>query len=210
MIVIFYAANALVMPPAMFFMWNFYKLRGKEIDFSKLFISITIISVTAVITSLQFIFPGILTALDRNTNALLSGEFWRLISPLFVQPMGVWQCLFNGIFFVSFLPLAEHFYGRSVILIYFISGLAGQLVNYYWEKGRGGSSTALYGVIGALFMHILLNRKDFPHGYIFLSLAGFSGAIILCFFEDGHAPSLLVGGVVAAACNRNKPLNPIK
>jgi hypothetical protein len=198
-----YIANGLIMPPAMFFMYNFYKLRGKEINFKKLPISISIISITAVVTSLQFLFPEIITALDRNKEALLSGELWRLITPLFIQPMGIGQCLFNGIFFIAFLPIAEHFYGRSLIIIYFGAGLAGQLFNYYWEKGGGGSSTAIYGVIGSLYMYLLLNRRSFPQGYIFLPVAGFLGAIVLCFFEDGHAPSLLVGGVLSLVFKRD-------
>jgi len=201
--ILFYIANGLVMPPAMFFVFNFYKLRGKKINYNRLSLSLVIISLTAVVTSLQFIFPEIITALDRNEDALLSGEIWRLITPLFVQPMGIWQCLFNGIFFIAFLPIAEHFYGRRLILLYFGSGLAGQIVNYYWNKGGGGSSTAIYGVIGSLFMYIILNRKTFPPGYIFLPIAGFLGATVLCFFEDGHAPALLVGGVLSFALQQN-------
>ncbi|THU38308.1 rhomboid family intramembrane serine protease [Niastella caeni] len=197
--ILFYIANGFVMPPAMFFMYNFYKFRGREINFTKLPISIIIISFTAVITSLQFVFPEIITALERNKEALLSGEIWRLITPLFIQPMGLWQCLFNGIFIIVFLPLAEHFYGRYLIIIYLGAGLAGQIVNYYWSaKISGGSSTAIYGVIGSLFMYILLNRKAFPTGYIFLPIAGFLGAIVLCFFKDGHAPALLVGGALSS------------
>jgi Rhomboid family len=201
---LFYIANGLVMPPAMFFMYNFYKLRGKEINFKKLTVSIIIISVTALITSLQFIFPEIVTALERNKAALLSGEVWRLITPLFIQPMGLTQCLYNGVFFISFLPIAEYLFGRSLIVIYFGAGLAGQIVNYYWEKGRGGSSTAIYGVIGSLFAYILLNRKLFSQGYIFLPIAGFLGATTLCFFQDGHASSLLVGGVISLAFMRDE------
>jgi membrane associated rhomboid family serine protease len=90
------------------------------------------------------------------------------------------------------------------LIIYFGAGLAGQLFIYYWEKGGGGSSTAIYGVIGSLYMYLLLNRKSFPQGYIFLPLAGFLGAIVLCFFEDGHAPSLLVGGVLSFVFKRNE------
>ena len=187
------------MPPAMFFMYNFYKLKGNEINYYKLSISIGIIALTVLVTSLQFLFPEIIVAIERNEDALLSGEVWRLITPLFIQPQGLWQCLFNGIFFISFLPIAEHFYGRRVLIIYFGSGLAGQIVNYYWNRGGGGSSTALYGVIGSLFVYILLNRKTFPQGYALLSIAGFVGAIILCFFKDGHAPALLVGGGLSLA-----------
>ena len=192
----------------MFFMWNYYKFHGKEINFKKLSISITLLSLTVVVTTLQFIYPAIIPALDRNKEALLAGELWRLITPLFIQPMGLWQCLFNGIFFLAFVPIAEHVYGRKLILIYFITGIAGQLVNFYWNKGAGGgSSTALYGVIGSLFAYILLNRKAFPTGYVLIPLAGFAGAVVLCFFRDGHAYSVLVGGVMAITF-KGQPLIP--
>jgi hypothetical protein len=204
MTVIFYVANALIMPPAMFFIGNYYKLRGKEINFRKLPVSTSIILVTVVVTSLQFIFPEIIPALDRNKDALLSGELWRLITPLFIQPIGLWQCLFNGIFFIAFLPAAEHFYGRRLILIYFGAGLAGQLFNYYWNKSGGGSSTAIYGVMGSLYMYLLLHRSSFPKGYVLLSAAGFLGAIVLCFFEDGHAPSLLIGATLSFTLQKNE------
>ncbi len=202
MSIIFYIANGMVMPPAAFFASNFYKYKGNEIKFKKLWISIGLLTVTVVVTSLQFVFPEIITALDRNRPALLSGEVWRLITPLFIQPMGIWQCVFNGFFFILFVPVAEHLYGRSLMLIYFGTGIVGQLMNFYWETtpgglstGRGGSSTALYGVMGSLFMYIVINRKNFPKGYILIPLAGFLGATSLVFFEDGHAPSLLAGGM---------------
>jgi membrane associated rhomboid family serine protease len=203
MSVLFYLANALVMPPVMFFSVNFYKFNGREIEFRRLWISIGIFSLTAAVTSLQFVFPEIIPALSRNGQAVLSGEVWRLITPLFIQPMGVWQCLFNGVFFIAFLPIAEHLYGRSLLLIYFGAGIVGQMANSYWATtpgglttSGGGSSTALYGVMGSLMMFILLNRKTFPKGYLLLPIASFFGAVVLVFFEDGHAPSLLAGGLL--------------
>lgn len=201
--IIFYVANGLVMPPAIHFAWNFYKFKGGEIQFKRLWISMGILSLTVIVTSLQFIFPGIITALDRNRHALMSGEMWRLITPLFIQPMGIWQCAFNAFFFISFVPIAEHLYGRSVMLIYFVTGIIGQMVNFYWETtpgglstSGGGSSTALFGVMGSLAMYIMINRKLFPKGYILIPIAVFLGATVLVFFEDGHAPSLLAGGIL--------------
>jgi hypothetical protein len=203
MSVLFYLANGLVLPPAMFFAYNFYKFKGNEINFRRLWISISILSFTVIVTSLQFVFPAIIPALDRNGDALLSGEVWRLITPLFIQPMGPWQCVLNGLFFLSFVPIAEHLYGRGLMLIYFGTGIIGQMVNFYWETtpgglstSGGGSSTALYGVMGSLFMYILIHRKTFPKGYILIPIAGFLGASVLVFFEDGHAPSLLMGGML--------------
>jgi hypothetical protein len=193
----------MVMPPAMFFAWNFYKFKGNEIKFNRLWISIGILALTVVVTSFQFVFPGIIIALDRNLHALLSGELWRLITPLFIQPMGIWQCVFNGVFFISFVPIAEHLYGRSVMFIYFGAGIIGQMVNFYWQTtpgglstSGGGSSTALYGVIGSLVMYIMINRNIFPKGYILIPIAVFLGATVLVFFEDGHAPALLIGGML--------------
>jgi hypothetical protein len=201
--IIFYIANGLVMPPAMFFAINFYKFKGSEIKFKQLKISICILAVTVLVTSLQFVFPEIIIAFERNRHALLAGEVWRLITPLFVQPMGIFQCMFNGLFFVAFVPTAEHLYGRSLLFIYFGTGLIGQICNYYWETtpgglrtGTGGSSTALFGAIGSLLMYIVLSRKVFPKGYILIPIAGFLGAVVLVFFEDAHASSLLVGGAL--------------
>ncbi len=207
--IIYYIANGLVLPPAMFFAYNFYKFRGSEIQYRKLWISITLISLTVVITSLKFVFPEIIGALERNKEALLAGEVWRLVSPLFIQPLGLWQCLFNGLFFIMFLPVGEYLYGRSILLIYFGAGLTGQLVNIYWNAVlRGGSSTALYGLMGALFMYILLNRTSFPRAYILIPIAGLIGATVLCFFKDGHAPSLLLGAVLGLALRRKTRVIP--
>ena len=136
--ILFYIVNGFVIPPCMFFSGNFYRYKGKEIKFGDLWISVSLLSLTTIVTSLQFFFPEIIAALDRNRQALLSGEVWRLISPLFIQPMGIWQCVFNGLFFVSFVPIAEHLYGRSVLLIYFATGIVGQMVNFYWETTPGG------------------------------------------------------------------------
>jgi membrane associated rhomboid family serine protease len=194
---LFYIVNALVLPPAFSFAGNFYRYRGKQINYRQLPVSKIIIGVTALVTVLQFIFPVIVGALDRNKEALLSGEVWRLITPLFVQPLGIWQCVFNGVFLLMFMPVAEHFYGRRLILIYFTAGIAGQIANFYWNKGGGGSSTAIYGVMGALSVYVLLNLRSFPKGYILLGIAPLVGAIALYFYSDGHASGLLVGAVVA-------------
>ena len=201
--IIFYIANALTLPPAMHFAWHFYKNKGKEIRFGRLHIAIIVLAITTVVTSLQFVFPEIIPVLNRDRHALLAGEWWRLITPLFIQPMGIWQCLFNGLFFLAFVPIAEHLYGRGLLLIYFGAALVGQIVIVYWETtpgglatSGGGSSGALYAVVGALYMYVLINRARFPRGYIFIPLAGFLGATILIFFEDGHAPSLLMGALV--------------
>ncbi len=208
--IIFYLVNGLVIPPAMFFVGNFYKYKREEIKFKKLWISISLLLLTTIVTSLQFIFPEIVSALTRDRQAILSGEAWRLVTPLFIQPMGIAQCVFNGLFFISFVPIAERFYGRSILLIYFATGIVGQIVNLYWETtpgglstSKGGSSTALFGIAGSLMMYILFNQRVFPKGYVLIPLAVLLGATILVFYEDGHAPALLFGAMLGLLLRRN-------
>ena len=208
--ILFYVVNGLVIPPAMFFVGNFYKFKSTELKLRELKISMTLLFLTALVTGFQFIFPELISALDRNGQALLSGEVWRLITPLFIQPTGIGQCIFNGLFFIAFVPVAERLYGRSVLLIYFATGIVGQIVNFYWETspgglsaGKGGSSTALFGVAGSLMMYILFNQKTFPKGYVLIPLAVLPGATILVFYEDGHAPALLFGAMLGLLLRRN-------
>jgi hypothetical protein len=201
---LFFIVNGLVMPPAISFAYNYYKFHGKEISYSALWISMSLLAITATVSTLQFIFPEIIPALNRNGDALRAGEYWRLMTPLFIQPAGIWHCVINAVLFCFFIPIAEHFYGRGLLLIYFGAGLVGQLAILYWDTTPGGipttgggSSPGIYGTMGALFTYILLKRATFPKGYIWLSIAGFLGAAILISYEDGHAPSLLAGGVLA-------------
>src|SRR5690606_18232974 len=208
---LFYLANALVMPPAMYFAWNYYRYNGKQIRFGRLWISMILLLITVVVTGLQFPYPEIIPALNRDPQALSSGEWWRIITSLFIQPAGIWQCIFNALFFISFVPLAEHLYGRGLILIYFVGSLIGQMVILYWEttpgglgSAGGGSSTALYAVMGALFMYIMMNRRIFPRAYILIPVAGLVGATALLFFEDGHAPLLANGWNFRTTATRNQ------
>jgi len=208
---LFYIANGLVMPPAMSFAYNYYKFHGREIHYRGLWISITLLSVTVIVSTLQFIFPGIIPALDRRGDVLWAGEYWRLITPLFIQPWGIWHCVINLVFFCFFVPIAEHFYGRGLLLIYLGGSFMVALAGLYWDttpgglpSAGGGSSSGIYSTMGALFTYILLRRATFPKGYIWLSIAGFTGAIILIFFEDGHAPSLLFGGLTGFLLHRSR------
>ena len=111
--------------------------------------SITIIAVTALITGLQFLVPEVLPALRRDLDGLRAGQWWRLVTPMFVQPDGIGQVLSNALFLLMFLPLAEKLYGRGVLVLYFTAGILVQIERYTWEPSGGGSSGAAFGVMEA-------------------------------------------------------------
>jgi rhomboid protease GluP len=175
-----------------------YKHRWKHLKARPLVASVLIVSLTILMFALQVAYPELLEAFRLDTDALRTGEWWRLVTPLFVQPYGVFQFLFNMLFLVVFLPMAERLYGARIWFLYLVPGVVGQLVNCAWRPGGGGSSTAVFGVMGAILMYVLLHRKSAPRQYPVFAIVGLCGAVVMCFTRDGHGPGLLTGALLAA------------
>ncbi len=163
------------------------------------FLGIALFIVTALVTTLQFVVPGVLSALQRDADRVAAGEVWRVVTPLFVQPAGLGQALPNAFFLIAFLPLAERVYGWGMLAVYFAAGIAGQLSNYAWGMGGGGSSTAAFGVMGGLFVYVLRQRGRLSAPYPAIAVLGLAAGLVLAVFRDSHGVGLLTGAVVALA-----------
>src|SRR6185503_6165874 len=48
----------------------------------------------AIPSVLQFLVPGVLSLFERNYGLFISGDWWRLITPLFVQDGGISGTIF--------------------------------------------------------------------------------------------------------------------
>lgn len=161
-------------------------------------VSVLIIGVTAAISGLQFVYPELLAALNRDPDAIRAGELWRFLTALFVQPGGIGQCMANGFLILAFLPAAERLYGRNVAAVYFAAGLVGQTVNYLWASGTGGSSTAIFGVMGALLVYIVRRRKELLLPFVCIASVGLLSSVVMLMSHDGHGVGLVVGATVAS------------
>ena len=161
--------------------------------------SLALISVTVLITSLQFLFPEILEALRRNGPALRSGEWWRMVTPLFVQADGWVQCVVNGIAALIFLPLGEKLYGKKMLAFYFIPGVVGEIVAYTRHSHGAGSSLGICGVIGGIFAFTWIHCAEQPRFTVVLAIAGLCAAVVLSFCLDFHGPPILAGALLAVA-----------
>jgi rhomboid protease GluP len=194
--------NGFIVISSMVCMGHLYRYRRQDLDPRLPVLSIVIIGTTALITGLQFVYPEVLPALTRSEEALKAGEWWRVVTPLFVQPAGWTQCVFNAMFLLAFLPLGEKLYGRSILALYFIPGVLCQFFNYAWNpEGGGGSSTAIFGVMGALLVYVCRQRKHLPPQYFPIAISGLCAAGMLSVVRDGHGPALLVGALVAMMLN---------
>ena len=192
-------SNGVTISASMFCMAHLYRFHWRGAKPRTLIASSVIIAVTFLVTALQFAYPEIVAAFRRNPEALRAGQWWRLVTPLFVQPYGWGQVLFNGIFLLVFLPLAERLYGNWLWFLYFAPGILGQIVNYWWQPNGGGSSTGAFGVMGSLLIHVIRVRRDMPKLHTFLAIAGVCGALGMCAIKDGHGPPLLLGAALALA-----------
>lgn len=187
-----------------------YKYRWQHLKARPLVASTLIITLTILMFGLQLAYPEVLHALQRDIDGLKAGEWWRLVTPLFVQSQGVFQFLFNMMFIVVLLPMAERIYGAMIWFLYLMPGAVGQLVNYAWiPNGGGGSSTAVFGVMGSVLVYVLWYRKSAPKQYPIFAILGILGAVVMIFTHDGHGPGLLTGAALAALiCWLSPPEQP--
>jgi rhomboid protease GluP len=96
---------------------------------------------------------------------ILSGEWWRLVSSLFIH-FGISHIFFNMLALVVGGLIVERLYGSPRFLaLYFFSGLVGGLNSMLWHVGLmngAGASGAIMGVFAALLAYAIRYRKSLP------------------------------------------------
>ncbi len=93
----------------------------------------------------------------RQSIAILAGEWWRLVMPMFLHA-GLLHLGMNSLFFVDIGPQVERIYGSArYLFIYVSTGICSFVVSTVWNlqvyHGYGvgiGASGALAGLIGVL------------------------------------------------------------
>ncbi|WP_052489134.1 rhomboid family intramembrane serine protease [Streptomyces sp. 150FB] len=157
---------------------------------------------TALIGLAQLLHPAILDTLQRDPDALHSGQYWRLITPILVQGAGWWQYGFNLVGSLVIGVSLEPYWGRMRwLLVYLAAGLAGVLGAYHWEPhGTGsGSSDAVAGLIGALMVAIWYGyRPRFP-AYLY---AAYFMAYLAVLDLTSLIPAMVVGSVSLSVSGR--------
>lgn len=109
--------------------------------------------------------PEDITKWGGNTKELVvSGEWWRLLSNLFVH-IGIWSLLVNlfGLYFIGIM--VESILGRIKFLIaYLCCGILGSLASLYFAgegvtAGASGAIAGMYGVFIAFATTNYINKK---------------------------------------------------
>ena len=131
-------------------------------------VTYTLLGVTVSVFVLQLLSEMILgvdypAMLGLKVNYLIvSGELWRLITPMFLHG-SILHIGFNMYALYIIGPGLERHYGRGRFLVlYFLAGFAGNVVSFLFSDAPSlGSSTAIFGLIGAQGVFFYRNRDIF-------------------------------------------------
>ena len=99
------------------------------------------------------------------TPAILDGEYWRLLTGMFLH-FGAVHLIMNMVCLISIGDMLETMAGPvRYLVIFLLGGLAGNLVSMAWDMHTlryavsAGASGAVFAVIGALFVYMLRTKS---------------------------------------------------
>ena len=160
---------------------------------------------------------GIQLAWGANFGpATQDGQWWRLGSALFLHfgalhlAMNMWALWDGG-------QLVERMYGPyRFAALYFVSGLAGNLLSLVAHGGQavsGGASGAIFGVYGALLIFLWSERRNLhprEFRWLFWGAAGFAAAtIVFGLLITGIDNAAHIGGFLAGMLSSVMLLRPL-
>jgi membrane associated rhomboid family serine protease len=141
--------------------------------------------------------PKLVTAWQRAPQGL-HGQWWRIVTALFVQDGGIVGTLSNLLFLAVVGTIAERVLTpRRWLVQYFGVGIAAELIGYAWQPNGAGNSIAICGLAGAVA--IAIARGD-TRGE---PVAGRAVVLWSCVAAAAAAPAfsavIVMGGCAVAA-----------
>ena len=146
----------------------------------------------------------------------ISGEWWRLLSSMFVH-IGIIHIALNMWCLWNLGALAERVYGRvTYAAVYLTTGLAASLASVAWHPATisAGASGAIFGITGALIASFKLGTFSLPDSVIqpiYRSVLAFAGYNLFFGMISGitdnaaHIGGLVCGLILGAVLARVAP-----
>lgn len=129
--------------------------------FSLLGVSILVFLLQLVTQSLLG-FDLILAVGMKENSLIAAGQLWRLVTPMFLHG-SIAHIAFNMYALYNLGQGLERYYGSGRFLVlYFLSGFAGNVISFVFSPSPSvGSSTAIFGLLGAEAVFLYQNRRLF-------------------------------------------------
>ena len=149
-----------------------------------------------VLTVLQYRRPEIRLALWRDPEQLRAGQWWRLLTALFVQYDAAWMIVVVLVLITAVGVLAERLFGHLYwLLIYFGCGVVGQAFGWLWlpHTSDAGASVAGAGLLGAVCTWLLSPAAPRLARLWVWAIVWLVVGVVLTAVRDMHGPPLLIG-----------------
>ena len=118
-------------------------------------------AVAVVAGLVQYAVPAVVPVLERAPDA--PQEWWRWMTSLLVQTLGVHQMLGNLVTLALVGFIAERLLGRARWVLLFVAGTAGgQVAAFVQGEPGGGSSIAICGLAGGVLVALLADTGPVP------------------------------------------------
>ncbi len=148
---------------------------------------------------------------DHRSELILAGkEYYRLVTAMFLH--ADLEHLFSNMLILFFVGAnVEYDIGHiPYILLYFLSGITGNLVSTYFDYRTGefipaiGASGAVFGIIGAVAVIVFFGRHNLRKGSnlmmrlaLMIALSVYSGFTADNIDNAAHIGGLIGGAVIA-------------
>ena len=162
-----------------------------------------VITLSVALTCASHLFPAIIEALQRNPSALVAGEIWRIVTPLFVQPdpwpitLSIW-----GLLIVCGVAVEQIFGVAGWLALYATGAVVGEIAGYVWQPLGSGGSIAVAGLLGGLIAWFL--SKPTPWFAKIGVVVVIAGALMDTWAKDIHGLPLLAGILVGVLLLRRR------
>jgi rhomboid protease GluP len=133
---------------------------------------------------------------ERDYTRFLAGDWWRVLTPLFVQDGGLSGSIFNLVSFVLVGTVAEKIWGsQRWLLIFFAGGILSELIAFAWQPIGAGNSVANFSL--AASMAVVCLALPASRVVKVMAILALGAGMILLFLRDIHGAAMLPGMLIA-------------
>jgi membrane associated rhomboid family serine protease len=174
-----------------------------------MFVLTAVWAATEGFSPLDNYFSTVFAGLDQRPVDVAAGEWWRPLTAAFLH-IGPLHLVLNMLAVLVFGSELERQLGRwRFLALYLLSALGGAAaIQLYGEPFRpvAGASTAIYGLLGALGVLMIVRRQDL-RGLLTLLAINVFISFLPGFSLLGHLGGLLAGAVTAGilVATRRRP-----
>ncbi|GCE13975.1 rhomboid family intramembrane serine protease [Tengunoibacter tsumagoiensis] len=108
----------------------------------------------------------------KADNLIKQGEYWRFLTPIFLHANAL-HLLLNMVNLLVLGIILERIMGHlRFLFVYTITGIVSMIVSFVFAPDilSVGASGAIFGLVGAYSLFIVMHRRAFPRGGLFALL----------------------------------------